>query len=442
MSKRYQQDDANPNKGTDRGRRAVSQSLERLGGGRSALVDKDGNIVGGNKTIKAAEALGMEFVEVEIEANQLLVAKRKDLDLYDPEDRTAREMSIADNRSAELGLAWDVEVMNENLELLGTVGFSDKEAGEFKALMDQMRPLPDVYDAPIELADLELFYAKWESEEGSLWKMGHHWWLSVGDMTNPEVVANLFSDAGYEGRLANLTLTSPPYWLGLEYEEQRNEAEIDQFIGSAVDSIVQWSDKTNGRVIINTGTAMIHRVDTNKEIEVLPLIDKWGDAMREHGWLMRHMRVWSKIGGLGAPSIGPKQDVVDQHNEFIAMFINPDPDYGYILTYWNPEGGQRGQNRTNQPWAQQGIWTDVKGQRGAGKKHLAAMSLGIAERNIQLYSLDNELIFEPFCGSGTTIIAAYKWDRACLAIEKNPLFAAACLERLQQSTDLAIERVK
>jgi hypothetical protein len=99
-------DKRNANKGTKRGADAVTRSLRDFGAGRSVLVDRNGNVLAGNQTVKAAGAAGIDqnVILVETDGSQLVVVKRTDLDLDDPK---ARALAIADNRAAELGLEWD-----------------------------------------------------------------------------------------------------------------------------------------------------------------------------------------------------------------------------------------------------------------------------------------------------------------------------------------------
>jgi hypothetical protein len=84
----------------------VTRSLRDFGAGRSVLVDRNGNVLAGNQTVKAAGAAGIDqnVILVETDGSQLVVVKRTDLDLDDPK---ARALAIADNRAAELGLEWD-----------------------------------------------------------------------------------------------------------------------------------------------------------------------------------------------------------------------------------------------------------------------------------------------------------------------------------------------
>jgi hypothetical protein len=107
-------DDINANAGTARGLDMVQNSLQEYGAGRSILLDRNGRIIAGNKTIEAAGIAGMEdILVIETDGTKLIAHKRLDLDLDDPR---ARELAIADNRSGQLGLDWDTEALKELAE--------------------------------------------------------------------------------------------------------------------------------------------------------------------------------------------------------------------------------------------------------------------------------------------------------------------------------------
>jgi len=102
-------DSRNANLGSPRGNQMIEDSLRRHGAGRSILLDKHGNIVAGNKTAENAAAIGMDDVlVVQTDGKRLVAVQRMDLDLADPQ---TRQLAIADNRSAELSLAWDAEIL-------------------------------------------------------------------------------------------------------------------------------------------------------------------------------------------------------------------------------------------------------------------------------------------------------------------------------------------
>lgn len=97
------QDDHNLNKGTAEGQMLMERSFKELGAGRSILVDKDGRIIAGNKSQKAAMAAGIRKVRViETQGDELIAVKRTDLSL---DSKEGREMAYADNLTTQVNLA-------------------------------------------------------------------------------------------------------------------------------------------------------------------------------------------------------------------------------------------------------------------------------------------------------------------------------------------------
>lgn len=109
-------DPMNANSGTQRGRGLLEKSLQQYGAGRSILLDKNNFIIAGNKTVETAGQVGIEDVQiVESDGKRIIAVKRMDLDINDPK---TKELAIADNRVAEVDLAWDAK----NLEKMEADG--------------------------------------------------------------------------------------------------------------------------------------------------------------------------------------------------------------------------------------------------------------------------------------------------------------------------------
>ncbi len=125
-------DARNANRGTDRGRSAVRKSLQDLGAGRSIVLDKHGRIIAGNKTAEQAGKAGISrVIVVRTDGTELVAVQRTDLDLE--QDQRAKLLAVADNRTAELGLDWDAEVLkaiSEEVDLSGL--FDDDELAELE----------------------------------------------------------------------------------------------------------------------------------------------------------------------------------------------------------------------------------------------------------------------------------------------------------------------
>jgi len=99
------QDDHNFNKGTEQGQQLMERSFGELGAGRSILIDKDGRIIAGNKSQKAAMAAGIKHVRViETTGDELVAVKRTDIDL---DSAAGRRLAYLDNLTTQVNLTWD-----------------------------------------------------------------------------------------------------------------------------------------------------------------------------------------------------------------------------------------------------------------------------------------------------------------------------------------------
>ena len=113
-------DDKNANNGTDRGKKLLAESLKKLGAGRSIVCDRNGKVIGGNKTLEQAIALGLEVETIHTQGDKLVAVIRDDLDL--DTDSKARDLAYSDNRIAELDLNWKVEQILEDIDNISIEG--------------------------------------------------------------------------------------------------------------------------------------------------------------------------------------------------------------------------------------------------------------------------------------------------------------------------------
>ena len=107
-------DNKNFNKGTEYGDRLMDESLRRFGLGRSILIDKNNRIISGNKTAEKAADIGFtDVVVVEVDGNQLVAVKRKDIDL---DSAKGRELALADNATGKANLCFDTDLIMQEAE--------------------------------------------------------------------------------------------------------------------------------------------------------------------------------------------------------------------------------------------------------------------------------------------------------------------------------------
>lgn len=104
-------DNKNFNKGTEYGDRLMDESLRKFGLARSIVIDKNNRIIAGNKTAEKAADIGFtEVLVVEVDGNQLVAVKRKDIDL---DSAKGRELALADNATSKANIAWDESLIEE-----------------------------------------------------------------------------------------------------------------------------------------------------------------------------------------------------------------------------------------------------------------------------------------------------------------------------------------
>ena len=385
-------DSANANKGTERGLRALDDSLATVGLGRSVVTDKHGRIIAGNKTTERAVDRGFEdAVVVHTTGDTLVVVQRDDLDLGDGDpNNPARKLAYYDNRVGQLDLEWDAEQLladvNAGFQFDGL--FSPKELDE---LLKDVRGEP-AQDAGAQVDRAAELQQKWQTERGQLWLIGRHR-LLCGDSTNAEDVARLMA-----GEKADCVFTDPPYnaLKSWDKDEAKSETRLNPNNWFANDNM-EWDDY---EAFLGNAfrTFDAHSVYVCCDYRIYPLIV---DHIEAVGYEVKHCIVWKKnVWGLG-------KRYRFQH-EFIVYACLPDA----------PFYGDR---------AQSDVWeVDVdRTTEHNTPKPPALPSIGIANS-----SSNGGVVYDAFGGSGTTMVACEQLGRQCRMIEIEPKYCAVILERM------------
>ena len=193
-------DPHNANRGTHRGRAALTHSLRTYGAGRAILIDRQGRIIAGNKTAAEARTLGLPLRVVQTDGRHLVAVQRTDLDLAT--DAHATALAVADNRVGELDLEWDPALLQqlqaERLDL--SPWWTEAELARLFAADEDEEARANTAVAPGPTA----------IRRGDLFELGRHR-LLCGDATSAHDVARLLEDA-----TPVLMVTDPPY--GVAYD--------------------------------------------------------------------------------------------------------------------------------------------------------------------------------------------------------------------------------
>ena len=265
------------------------------------------------------------------------------------------------------------------------------------------------------------------TKPGALWVLGEHR-LLCGDSTKPEDVERLMA-----GAKADLCFTSPPYGQQRDYTEE-GKAKVADWDGLMRGVFGNLPMTEAGQVLVNLG--LIHR-----DGEWIPYWDAWIEWMRAQGWRRFGWYVWDQTYGLP----GDWQGRLAPSHEFVFHFnrtsVKPEKTVktkhcGEINGNTNSMKGAGGKGFSHagkeiQPYRISDSVIRACRQQGGIDGHPAPFSVAFASEVIPLWGGN---IYEPFCGSGTTLIAAEQLNRKCYGMEISPQYCDVIVKRWETLT--------
>lgn len=415
-------DPSNARKHGDRNLEAIKSSLAKFGQQKPIVVDSAGVVVAGNGTLAAAKALG--WAEIDVVVTDLAGSQ-------------ATAFAIADNRTSELA-EWDGEVLTKllgSLELDERIaaGFDDAELAKLENSLKA--------EAAVQVVEDEIPDAPTEpvTKPGDLIVLGRHRVL-CGDSTKAEDIARLMG-----GEVADLCFTSPPYGQQRNYTEE-GKAHVSDWEGLMRGAFGNLPMSPSGQVLVNLGP--IH-VDG----EWWPYWDPWIDWMRKNGWKRYGWYVWDKLTALPGDWVGrlaARHEFVFHFNKQTVQAIKcvPCKTAGMVGIDGKNAGvarrdGSKSVFRPKQtPRNDYRVRDSVCTVRNAirqleGTYHPAVMPVALADHFISSWPGD---VFEPFCGSGTTLVAAEQIGRRCFGMEISPKYCDIIVARWEKLTGEKAQR--
>jgi len=383
---------------SDRNKKAIMQSLGATGSGRSIVIDETDTILAGNGVAEVAASMGLNKVLiVDGDRDTLIAVRRSDLT---PEEKV--KLALYDNRAGELA-EWDAGILEsiskDDPEL--TAAMFDK--AEWSKLMSQVdRGEPQDPEPQIDKA--EELRVKWGVNLGDMYEIGPHR-IICGDCTDPAVVARVM---GRER--AELVVTDPPY--GVSYGD-KNKFLNSRDGGHRIETPIE-GDQGNMDDIRATWKAAFLRA-----YEVMAPGAVLYSFMPQGGRLKMTM-----LATIDESGIEPRHELIWVKNNHVLGRV----DYAYkhepILYAWK-EGGHKfyGDFQTS-------VLEFAKPQ--SSDMHPTTKPVELIERLVSNSSLQGAIVFDPFLGSGTTILACQNQGRKGRGCELSPAYVAVALERLAQ----------
>lgn len=361
----------------------VAASINEWGWTVPVLIDEDGEIIAGHCRILAARKLGIGEVPCMTATGWTKAQKQAYV--------------LADNQLAQ-NAGWDQELLSVEMQDLngqgfdlGLIGFGDDMLANLladpTAGMTDEDDVPDAPDDPVTV-------------DGDVWIMGKHR-LICGDCTSADAVDKLL--AGVE---PHLMVTDPPY--GVEYDaDWRNKAlraDGSPIGGRAIgkvenDDTADWS---GAWALFPGDVAYIWHAGNKAHIVA--------SSLNDTGFNIRAQIIWAKSNMvIGRGDYHPKHEPC------------------WYAVRKGKKGHYRGGRKQTTVW---NIDKPMKSETG----HSTQKPVECMKRPIENNSSPGQAVYEPFSGSGTTIIACEETARCCYAMEISPSYVDMAIIRWQNFT--------
>ncbi|CAJ3063209.1 DNA methylase N-4/N-6 domain-containing protein [Burkholderia pseudomallei] len=400
----------------------IAASIREFGFNNPVLVDGHHGVIAGHGRILAARQLGMTELPV--------------IELVHLTETQKRAFILAENRLTERA-GWDDELLSLELADLQAVGFDleltgfddeaiakllDEDADhEGKQDDDALDDAPEPPLAPV-------------TRTGDIWLIGKHR-LICGDASDASAVA-----AVMDGRQASLCFTSPPYGNQRDYTGAIGD--WDELMRGVFATLPMAPE---GQVLVNLG--LIHR-----ENEVIPYWDGWLHWMQSTGWRRFAWYVWDQGPGMPgdwngrlAPSfefVFHFNRVARRPNKIVPCRHAGEDSHlradGTSTAMRRKDGEVGGWSHAGKPTQDMRIPDSVirimrhKGPIGDGIDHPAVFPVALPEHIMLAYANAGDVVFEPFNGSGTSLLAAERTGRHCRSVEIAPEYADVAIRRFLQ----------
>jgi DNA modification methylase len=339
---------------------------------RPIVVNQDMIILGGNMRYRACKEAGIK--EIPVIVTNLSEEKQREFLIKDNTSGGEWDWDmIANEWDTEELIEWGLDIPVFNIEDAGAA-----EEDDF-----------DVPDGGIE-TDIVL---------GDLFEIGEHR-LLCGDSTDSDAVAKLM-----DGRKADLIFTSPPYngntqtpqgklYLNNDLDNKTEEDYLN-FLDE-IKNCFYTILKSKGIVCWNI------MYNNNSRQSFIKNVNRFIDS----GLLLNETIIWKK-------NAIPLSKGLSRAFEFIFIFQKDELDFSYQEKYSYNEN----------------VW-EISNAKAQIEHHKACFPVELPSKGIKLFTKEQMILFEPFTGSGTTMVASHQLNRKCYGMELDPKYCQVIVDRM------------
>jgi len=374
----------------------IAASINEWGWTTPVLVDESGEIIAGHGRVMAARKLGIEQIPT-MTANGWTDAQKK-------------AYVLADNQLPQ-NAGWDMDLLKVEIQDLGEMDFdldlmgfdgdviADLLSEPTEGLTDE-DAVPDVPEKPVTV-------------EGDVWVLGDHR-LMCGDSTSIDAVERLM-----DGQSPNTMVTDPPYGV-----------ELDQ----------SWRDKALGDKALGKGNA--HLVDNDDRAD---WTDVWTLFQGNVAYVW-HASSFTDVvmQSLRNAGLEPSQQII--WNKSVMVMGRSDYHFKHEPCWYAVRKGQnhnwKGDRKQTTIWDASPPNHIMGGSKEEKTSHPTQKPASLYEKAYLNHTNPGEYVYEPFGGSGTSVVVCEKLDRRSLTMELDPKYCDVIIKRWCDFTgkDAILER--
>lgn len=371
-------------KDMDRLKKSVAENPDYFEARPIILSDRTGElvIIAGNQRYEAAKALKMDKVPTFLLSGLT-------------EDRE-KEIVIRDNVANG---EWDMDILADEWDA--------------EDLRDWGVPIPDYKEiAEVDAPDVD--QKETFSGLGEIYNLGKHR-IFCGSFDDDEKIRELFGD-----KKATCTFTDPPYNVAYQsadgkkiQNDKMDDQDFHQFLSSAVLTISQNMVSGGGVIAWMSRWALLDLLS----------------AFENNGMKMRNIITWVKSSiTLGRGDFqSQSENAIYALNESAYKDIDADDGDGELGIYTRAKGGKFTKNRNLSD-----VWFFEKPKKSA--EHPTMKPIALCAKGILAMSDPDDIVFDPFSGSGSTLIAAEQTSRICYGCEIDPKYCDVIRKRYWKLT--------
>jgi DNA modification methylase len=354
---------------------------------RPIVVNDDMIVLGGNMRLKACIHAGLKEVPI--------------IKVTDLTEQEQKQFIIKDNVS---GGEWDWNMLaNEwDAEELDAWGLDLPDFGK------ELEAEEDDFETPEGGIETDIVL-------GDLFEIGEHR-LLCGDSTDSDAVAKLMN-----GEKADMVFTSPPYngntSVGFHQSSKKNSLPTSPLYNNnesdnkTSEEYIQFNaDIFNTiKTIATDELVILYNINYNRNSpsEFIDVVNTGRDAFS-----LVETIIWEK-----SMAISLAGDNLTRIVEFIFVLYNGED---------KPK-----MNKTHSNECIKNLWK-ISNSGANHESHKACFPVKLVEQGINVYAKQNALLYEPFTGSGTTMVAAHQLNRKCYGMELDPKYCKVIVDRMRK----------